>query len=141
MAKLDIRGETECWPWKASTYNHGYGVFTWRGKLRGANRVAWEIAHGQDAPDDMEVMHSCDNKVCCNPRHLQLGTHQENVLDVHRKQRHPVSALTHDQVRLIRRAMANGVTRGLSSEIAKQIGAKRDCVWRVMTGRTYLHVA
>jgi hypothetical protein len=26
-------------------------------------------------------MHSCDNKSCCNPEHLRLGTPQENAIE------------------------------------------------------------
>lgn len=37
-------------------------------------------------PQDV-IMHTCDNRVCINPRHLKLGTIQTNNADRTRKQR------------------------------------------------------
>ena len=33
------------------------------------------------------IMHKCDNRICINPRHLQLGTIQTNNADRTQKQR------------------------------------------------------
>lgn len=40
-----------------------------------------EIWSGQDVPDGMHILHSCDNPRCCNPEHLRIGTHQDNMND------------------------------------------------------------
>jgi hypothetical protein len=41
-------------------------------------------------PDGMLVCHTCDNPPCCNPKHLFLGTFQDNIDDRERKGRnHP----------------------------------------------------
>ncbi|MGJ3625969.1 HNH endonuclease signature motif containing protein [Sphingomonas sp. MMS24-JH45] len=46
----------------------------------------WEISHGS-VPDDMIVMHKCDNPSCSNPEHLMLGTMKDNTQDMLRKGR------------------------------------------------------
>ena len=38
-------------------------------------------------PKGKVVMHLCDNRKCCNPRHLSIGTQKENLLDMRTKQR------------------------------------------------------
>lgn len=138
MTRIDIKGPNECWLWKGCTYNCGYGSFSWRGKMRGANRVAWEIAHGQDIPDGMDVLHSCDVRLCVNPMHLSLGTHRDNMLDMHRKQRCTVNVLTHDQVREVRRLLAEG--KLMQKEIAALMKVSDGVISQINVGKTYQYV-
>lgn len=83
-------GEDACWPWKGHCYGGGYGSSYEHGKGKvPAHRIAWEVANGQSVPEGMVVCHRCDNPPCCNPKHLFIGTEQENIQDMHAKQRHP----------------------------------------------------
>lgn len=81
-SKVDIRGEDECWEWKAGRNRGGYGMF--QHKL--ANRVAWELTKGPIL-EGLCALHSCDNPPCCNPKHLFLDTRTENIADMDRKGR------------------------------------------------------
>jgi len=79
-SKVDIKGEDDCWEWKRSLTTEGYGQFGVSGRMIGAHRVAWELTNGLISKG-MLILHDCDNKKCCNPKHLYLGTHCNNMTD------------------------------------------------------------
>jgi hypothetical protein len=74
----DVRA---CWEWLASTTHNGYGQFKVQNRSLRTNRVAWELTYGA-IPQGLFVLHTCDNPACCNPFHLELGTHEKNMHDM-----------------------------------------------------------
>lgn len=64
----------------------GYGRFRLNGKMWSAHRAAWTLVF-EAIPDGAYVLHKCDTPACCNPAHLRLGTHQDNMRDMSERRR------------------------------------------------------
>lgn len=79
--KVDIKESHECWNWKLSLNRDGYGQFWIGNTYTGAHRKAWEISRKCKVPDNMLILHRCDNRACCNPIHLYCGTALDNAKD------------------------------------------------------------
>jgi hypothetical protein len=128
LSKIEMRGPDECWPWKASTDDSGYGLVWLTDALFKASRVAWRHFKGTD-PSDKLVCHTCDNPPCCNPAHLFLGTKLDNNADRHRKGRTVLPfKLTPTNRRDIDILRKLGIPRVV---IAKRYGVCADTISRV----------
>ena len=75
-----------CWIWKKALAINGYGKIAWKEKSMPAHRISYSLFIGK-IPNGTFVCHKCDVKSCVNPEHLFLGTHTENMKDMHRKGR------------------------------------------------------
>lgn len=116
-------------------------------KLLNAHRVAWIITHGE-VPKGMLVCHKCDNPPCCNPNHLFLGTHADNVRDcVRKKRKNPVhgerqwcAILSESDVREIRRRYVFRGGKNSTLGLAKEFGVDRSTITAITTGRIWKHI-
>lgn len=119
----------QCWEWTASCIAFGYGHFLWDKKLHLSHRISWIIVNGT-IPDDLFVLHKCDNPACVNPDHLFLGTKQDNSIDMFSKNRvsrkgenNSRHKLTDIQVAEIRRRYAAGGI--IQQELANEYGVNQ----------------
>lgn len=80
--------KTDCWEWQRAKNNIGYGMIRDNEiqGMRTTHRASYEI-HKGTIPKNKIVMHTCDNRACCNPKHLFLGTHKQNTQDMQEKGR------------------------------------------------------
>ena len=81
MARIKIDPLTDCWEWQGTDSGTGRGGGYGRMSLDGAtvavHRVMYTLFHGY-IPGKKEVDHTCRNRICSNPKHLELVTHKQN---------------------------------------------------------------
>ena len=141
-AKVDRSGGPDaCWPWTGYMGSSGYGaVYVDQHEVK-AHRVAYLLAFND--PGEMYVCHHCDVRLCCNPAHLFLGTHADNMADMRAKgrgpkgSRIPTAVLTPPDVLEIRA----GFYRGDSDRsLAERFGVSPGTIWAIRTGKTWKHI-
>jgi hypothetical protein len=147
--RVDRSGGPEaCWLWTGrNVSSDGYGRITRRGKPVNAHRIAWEQANGSILPKGKVVRHLCPgggNPLCCNPRHLTLGTKKDNADDMVNAGRQASgenngkSKLTSRQVSEIVRRCQAGESR---ASLARAFGVSEHAIFSIATGRTWGHLA
>lgn len=85
-ANIKIDSISNCWNWTGAKAAHGYGAITYKYKCQRVHRLSYESFIGPIL-NNLSVLHKCDNKSCCNPDHLFLGTQKDNISDMYRKGR------------------------------------------------------
>ena len=63
--------ENGCYEWIGGRHPAGYGYFSISGKLLLAHRVSYILFVDPNLSDNMVVHHTCENKRCVNPKHLE----------------------------------------------------------------------
>ena len=93
LCKIEENG---CWMYQGFLHKppRNYGDMSYRSKNWRTHRLSYFLAKGP-IPKGMVVMHTCDHPPCCNPDHLKLGTHLENMADCRAKGRYYYANLTH----------------------------------------------
>lgn len=150
-SKVVRSGPNDCWPWTGEKGYKGYGRFCPDGSLKHgrkqAHRVAWEYTFGTPIPEDLHCCHHCDNPPCCNPTHLFIGTHSDNMRDMKIKGRaktmrgeaHPIAKLDSEKVREIRQLYRSG--QGSQPSLAKQFGVSSRLIFNIVHRTAWPHVA
>lgn len=136
-SKVNIGNFDDCWEWTSYCFPRGYGRFALYYKTYGAHRIAWILTFGE-IPKGLQVCHHCDNRKCCNPSHLFLGTHQDNVDDKVHKSRQArnkgelsgTHKLTTMQVEEIRECYRMGLIR--QWQLAKKYGVTQQTISKIV---------
>ena len=145
----------ECWLWQGALTSAGYGTLSWHGVHVQAHRVAYFLTHsniklqtgfrdkGRAASYRRFVLHSCDVRACCNPRHLFLGSMRTNQLDAYAKGRkkqpqgaaHTNAKLSTADVKQIRLVYATGKVKQV--QLARQYGVSQRVISLVTRRESY----
>lgn len=121
---------TGCLVWQGGVQSKGYGTIRCNGKYEKTHRIAYLAAFGE-IPDGMHVLHKCDNRRCCEPSHLFLGTNADNIEDKMRKGRGGKKLSYIDACEVLR-LLSEGRRQ---SEIAGRFGVNQSLVSRIKQKR------
>lgn len=144
-AKVDVKTDKECWPWRAAKTKGGYGVFYVAGIQGLATRTVF-INHTGALIGEWHILHKCDNPPCCNPGHLFKGTPKENRMDIKSKGRqmpagrgikHRFAKLNESQVIEVRALRNSGKTL---REIGDKFGISNNNIHAICTFKTWKHL-
>lgn len=141
-AKVDQPSDG-CWDWQGGMRNN-YGAIKHGGKVLSAHRVAWILTNGHP-PEGMLICHKCDNRACCRPDHLELGTPGKNNRDARgrrtfympRGEQVSNAVLTEADVLRIMSLRVEGLG---ARKIAREMGVREGNVKKVLTGETWTHI-
>ena len=152
-SKVRKPNPTDCWEWQGSLTSGGYGNLMWHGRVVQAHRVAYFLTYdgieletgfrdGAAKTGKQFVLHRCDNRKCCNPDHLFLGSMRDNQLDAYQKKRreqpkskHANAKLTPEQIKEIRsRYDAGGIGQ---IPLSKEFGVSQRAISLIVRRETY----
>lgn len=138
-----IEKTKDCWNWIGAIKKDGYGQFSLSSeKSFLAHRFSWILNNG-DIPKTLCILHKCDNKKCVNPKHLFIGTNQDNSNDMCKKGRqsrgeNALAKLTIEQVRSIRKEY---IPRKVSCYfLASKYGVVPKTIHNIITKTRWKHI-
>ena len=135
--------DDECWEWTGNKNRRSYGLLSCKHVKILAHRFSWELHNGPipqgDGYHGTCVLHKCDNPSCVNPKHLRLGTQEDNMQDMAQKGRAVTvrisknAKLSEEHVREIKALLSQ---KSLSiRSIAEQFGVSHNSVWMIKQGK------
>jgi len=130
----------------------GYGTLglpTRRGRKMLAHRFSYLMFNGPipnlpDAWHGTVIMHTCDNRACCNPRHLRAGSQADNVRDMFKKGRDrqsPRKGSNHHSSKLSECEVMEILASNESGPVmARKFGVSKSAIHRIRSGRSWSHL-
>jgi hypothetical protein len=138
--KVATGSTTDCWPWMAGTKD-GYGRLRVGNHVYNVTRLIYFLINHVD-PGSTLVCHTCDNRACCNPAHLWLGTYRDNARDRNFKgraasrkgQSNGRSRLSEADICSIRQSPK------LQCDLADHYGVAQTTISAIKRGETWRHI-
>lgn len=148
-ARVDKSGD--CWEWQGAVNNTGYGTVIWWRESVTAHRLAAFLSGLVDSPKSPTdrkgagfVLHKCDNRRCCKPKHFEIGSYSENQKQAYARKRraqpkgseHVNAKLSTGQVAYVRALYATGDWR--QTDLAEMVGVSQVVISKIVRGKTYV---
>ena len=96
------------------------------------HRYVWEHLFGK-IPKGKVVRHKCDNKMCINPEHLELGTQLDNIKDAILRGQIK-SSFSEQDIRDIRKSSSG------CRILSRKYNVSESAILSIRNGSTYKHV-
>lgn len=129
--------------WKCTSHSHRKDDnrvrVSYKGKKEYLYRVVYDHYEGE-IPKDKMVLHRCGNSYCINPKHLYLGTHDDNMRDManhgsQKGEKNPGNINSEKDILKVRELISVGGYT--TKDIAKIVGVGRSVVQDVANGKLW----
>lgn len=81
MQRIDVDETTGCWIWlgphSGNGRGGGYPRMCLNGQTVAVHKVMFVNEYGY-VPSKKQIDHTCRNRLCVNPSHLEMVTHKQN---------------------------------------------------------------
>jgi hypothetical protein len=136
ITKQKINPDNGCWEWTGCKSKEGFGLFWLEGRNALAHRIAWFLQYGKMPKED--IIHSCGNPVCVNPKHLFLLDPKEKYIFFREKGKQGIvpsqSKLTDEDIANIKDLYENseltlkeiGILWGVSGQYISKLGKRKN---------------
>ena len=132
------RSEGGCLLTTAYRNASGHGLVAFGGRQVLLHRFVFEVMFEWELGEGEQVNHACHRPSCINPLHLYVGTQPENLAHYRRAGLSIARKLTIEQVREIRREIAQGTSR---RAISDRFGITQGAVGLIERGLTWRGVS
>jgi len=139
-SKVLIPNKNGCMEYIGSKKNRmKYGCFRVNGVTVVAHKFSY-LLHKGNIPENLLVLHECDNGSCVAPDHLKLGTYKDNSLDAMKRNRlirkkgcnSPFAKLSQSNINEIKKLLADNIKQ---IDIAKKFNVHQGTISRIKIGK------
>ena len=140
---LPKREPGKCWEWNKCVRN-GYGAIKHQGRVLSVHRVSYAIHFGL-LDDHLVIGHRCDNKLCCNPEHLEQIDQQSNIQAAHNRsgvaytsgRKSPHAKLSKYRILYAQELVSRGES---ISSVAARFNVNPKTLWNAINRKTWSHL-
>ena len=127
---------SNCHIYQGSKDKDGYGKISFKGIDYRTHILSWE-SHNKTKRQNKKlcIRHLCNEKSCCNPVHLEIGTSRENSLDSLSTNK-KVKLKVEEVIEIKKLLLENKSAECLS----KKYKVAKISISRIKTGRTWSHI-
>lgn len=133
LKRVNKDGPGGCWIWLGRKCKAGYGYLTISRKRWRVHRIVYSLVKGEIATG-MLVCHKCDNRICCNPDHMFIGTDRDNAIDCLKKNRSGRTKLKIEQVEEIKYKAQYGIPY---KQLSVEFGVSCVQIKRIVKGHAW----